>query len=180
MAGGVLPVMKHIPGHGRATADSHLDAAGRDGDARGAGGHRFRAVPRARDLPAAMTAHVVFTAIDRGSAGQHVAARDQEVIRGDIGFDGLLMSDDLGMKALSGSIARRAPSAVIAAGSDVVLQCNGGLAESEAVAAVVPALAGRALGPLRARPVPYCGKPAAVRGGRGGGALAEVLAAAGA
>ena len=95
-------------------------------------------------LPAAMTAHVVFTAID-GDAPASISRRvTEEVIRGSIGFDGLLMSDDLAMKALGGSVAERA-AAVIAAGSDVVLACNGGLEETEAVAAVAPALAGRAL-----------------------------------
>ena len=89
-----------------------------------------------------MTAHVVFEAIDRGRCRPASRPRvTAEVIRGAIGFDGLLMSDDLGMKALSGSIAERA-AAVIAAGSDVALLCSGDLAETEAVAAVVPALEG--------------------------------------
>ena len=97
------------------------------------------------DLPAAMTAHVVFEAIDAAQPASVSARVTADIIRGAIGFDGLLMSDDLGMKALSGSIAERA-EAVIAAGSDVALLCSGDLAETEAVAAVVPALEGRALG----------------------------------
>ena len=91
-----------------------------------------------------MTAHVVFTAYDADAPASISRRVTEDVIRGSIGFDGLLMSDDLGMKALAGSVAERA-AAVIAAGSDVVLACNGGLAETEAVAAVVPPLAGRAL-----------------------------------
>jgi beta-N-acetylhexosaminidase len=95
-------------------------------------------------LPAAMTAHVVFTAWDADAPASISQRVTEEVIRGSIGFDGLLMSDDLAMKALGGSVAERA-AAVIAAGSDVVLACNGGLAETEAVAAVAPKLAGPAL-----------------------------------
>jgi beta-N-acetylhexosaminidase len=95
-------------------------------------------------MPAAMTAHVVFEACDRHLPASVSARVTGDVIRGHIGFDGLLMSDDLGMKALSGSIGERA-RAVIAAGSDVALLCSGEPAETEAVAAEVPALQGRAL-----------------------------------
>lgn len=144
MAGGVLPVMKHIPGHGRAMADSHFDlpvvSATRE-ELEATDFVPFRLLSR---LPAAMTAHVVFSAWDADSPASISRRVTEEVIRGSIGFDGLLMSDDLGMKALAGSVAERA-AAVIAAGSDVVLACNGGLEETEAVAAVAPPLAGRAL-----------------------------------
>ncbi len=97
----------------------------------------FAAFRRLAHLPAAMTAHVVFAAIDPELPASISARVTAEIIRGAIGFDGLLMSDDLGMKALTGSIAERA-QAVIAAGSDVALVCSGDLAETEAVAAVVP------------------------------------------
>jgi beta-N-acetylhexosaminidase len=139
MAGGVLPVIKHIPGHGRATKDSHLDlpvvaAARADLDSAD-----FAAFRRLAHLPAAMTAHVVFEAIDPSLPASVSPRVTREIIRGAIGFDGLLMSDDLGMKALTGSIGERA-QAVIAAGSDLALVCSGDLADSEAVAAVAPKL----------------------------------------
>jgi beta-N-acetylhexosaminidase len=144
MAGGVLPVMKHLPGHGRATADSHFDlplvAATRE-ELEASDFVPFRKLAH---LPAAMTAHVVLSAFDANAPASISRRVTDEVIRGSIGFDGLLMSDDLGMQALSGSVAARA-AAVLAAGSDLVLACNGGLAESEAVAAVAPALQGRSL-----------------------------------
>ena len=141
--GGVVPVMKHVPGHGRAAADSHLelpvvDAARSDLEA-----SDFAPFHALRDLPAAMTAHVVYSALDRDAPASTSPIVINDVIRGKIGFDGLLMSDDLGMKALSGSFVDRA-AAVIAAGSDVALHCSGDLAEMEAVAAACPALAGPA------------------------------------
>jgi beta-N-acetylhexosaminidase len=144
MTGGVLPVIKHIPGHGRATKDSHHDlpvvtAARKDLDDTDFA--PFRALA---GLPAAMTAHVVFASIDAdrpASTSQRVTA---EIIRGAIGFDGLLMSDDLGMKALHGDVSERA-LAVLNAGSDVALLCSGDLAETERVAAVAPPLQGASL-----------------------------------
>ncbi|HEU0061147.1 MAG TPA: beta-N-acetylhexosaminidase [Hyphomicrobiaceae bacterium] len=142
LAGGVLPVIKHIPGHGRATKDSHLElptVAASRADLEAADFVPFRALA---DLPAAMTAHVVFPAVDPAAPASISARLTREVIRGSIGFDGLLMSDDLGMAALSGSMPQRA-QAVLRAGSDVALLCNGDFAEMEAVAAIVPPLAGR-------------------------------------
>jgi len=144
MAGGVLPVIKHVPGHGRATIDSHhalpLVSATR-AELEATDFVPFRALA---GLPAAMTAHVVFTAYDANAPASTSQRVTQQAIRGAIGFDGLLMSDDIGMKALSGSVAERA-RAVLAAGSDLVLACSGDLAETESVAAVVPRLAGVAL-----------------------------------
>jgi beta-N-acetylhexosaminidase len=144
MAGGVLPVMKHMPGHGRAAADSHFAlpvvTATRD-ELEASDFLPFRALA---GLPAAMTAHVVFTAFDAQAPASISRRVTQEAIRGAIGFDGLLMSDDLAMKALSGSVAERA-AGVLKAGSDVVLACNGGLPESASVAGVAPALHGAAL-----------------------------------
>jgi beta-N-acetylhexosaminidase len=144
MAGGVLPIIKHIPGHGRATADSHFDLPVVTATREQLEVTDFVPFRKLAGLPAAMTAHVVFTAYDAQAPASISPRVTKEVIRGSIGFDGLLMSDDLGMKALAGSVGERA-AAVLAAGSDVVLACNGGLEETESVAAVAPSLAGRAL-----------------------------------
>jgi beta-N-acetylhexosaminidase len=144
MAGGVLPVMKHIPGHGRAAADSHFHLPVVTATRAELAATDFAPFRELRDLPAAMTAHVVFTAYDAQAPASTSKCVTDEAIRGAIGFDGLLMNDDLAMKALSGTIAERA-RAVLAAGSDVVLACNGGLAESEAVASVAPMLEGASL-----------------------------------
>jgi beta-N-acetylhexosaminidase len=144
MAGGVLPVIKHIPGHGRATADSHLELPVVGEPHAVLSETDFAPFKALADMPAAMTAHVVFTAID-GQAPASTSRRvTQDIIRGEIGFDGLLMSDDLSMKALTGTFAERT-RAVLAAGSDLALHCNGVLAEMEQVAAATPALAGEAL-----------------------------------
>jgi beta-N-acetylhexosaminidase len=143
LAGGVLPVIKHIPGHGRATKDSHHElpsvAVGR-AELEASDFLPFRALA---DLPAAMTAHVVFAAIDAAAPASISERVTREVIRGSIGFDGLLLSDDLGMAALSGSLPERA-QAVLRAGSDLALLCGGDFSEMQAVAAVMPALGGRA------------------------------------
>jgi beta-N-acetylhexosaminidase len=92
----------------------------------------------------AMTAHVVFSAIDPAQPATTSATMIEQVIRGVIGFQGLLMSDDVSMNALAGSIAERT-QAIFAAGCDVVLHCNGKLDEMHEVAAETPLLAGRAL-----------------------------------
>ena len=144
LAGGVLPVVKHVPGHGRAGADSHLDlpvVATAAADLERTDFAPFRALA---DLPAAMTAHVVFSDIDADAPASVSRVVTQTVIRGAIGFDGLLMSDDLSMRALAGSLRSRA-EAVISAGSDLALHCNGNLAEMREVVEGVPALAGQAL-----------------------------------
>ena len=143
MAGGVLPVMKHIPGHGRATTDSHFDLPVVSAPREALEAVDFMPFRKLAALPAAMSAHVVFSAWDADAPASISKRVTADVIRGSIGFDGLLMSDDLAMKALSGSIAGKA-AAVLAAGCDVVLACNGGLEETEAVASVAPKLAGRA------------------------------------
>jgi beta-N-acetylhexosaminidase len=144
LAGGVLPVIKHIPGHGRAMADSHFDLPVVRATQEELEASDFVPFRRLAKLPAAMTAHVVFTAYDADAPASISRRVTEDVVRGSIGFDGLLMSDDLAMKALAGGVAARA-AAVFAAGSDVVLACNGGLQETESVAAVAPPLAGRAL-----------------------------------
>ena len=144
LAGGVLPVLKHVPGHGRATADSHLKLPVVDVARATLSASDFAAFRPLNDLPLGMTAHVVFSAIDPASPATTSATMVSEVIRGEIGFRGLLMSDDVSMGALSGSIAERS-SAAIAAGCDVVLHCNGKLDEMRDVASAAPLLAGRAL-----------------------------------
>lgn len=144
IAGGVLPVIKHIPGHGRATLDSHFGLPVVNTPRAELTVTDFAPFANLANLPAAMTAHVVFSAIDPAAPASVSPIVTNEIIRGAIGFDGLLMSDDLGMHALSGTIDARA-RAVLAAGSDLALVCSGTLADTEAVAAVVPKLAGRSV-----------------------------------
>lgn len=147
IAGGVLPVIKHVPGHGRATKDSHLDLPVVDTPHAQLAVTDFAPFAALARMPAAMTAHVVFTALDPLHPASTSKTVITEVVRGSIGFDGLLMSDDLGMKALAGSMAERA-KAVLDAGSDVALLCSGNLEDTKAVAEVTPALAGHALNRL--------------------------------
>jgi len=134
-AAGVVGVIKHIPGHGRAKADSHVELPVVHADA----------VELERDIapfaalhgaPMAMTAHVVYTAWDSARCATLSPTIISEIIRGRIGFEGLLMSDDLGMEALSGSFAERA-AGVLAAGCDIVLHCSGVMEEMVAIAEAV-------------------------------------------
>jgi beta-N-acetylhexosaminidase len=141
--GGVLPVLKHIPGHGRANADSHLKLPVVHADRATLEATDFAAFRPLKRLPLGMTAHVVFTAIDPVQPATTSATMIGEVIRSFIGFDGVLMGDDISMGALSGSIAERA-RASLAAGCDLVLHCNGKMDEMRAVAAEAPELAGDA------------------------------------
>lgn len=143
IAGGVLPVIKHIPGHGRATADSHLDLPVVDASYEELDGRDFAPFRVLSDMPMAMTAHVVYTAVDRKRPATTSKKAIREVIRGAIGFDGLIMSDDLSMKALGGEFAERA-RASLAAGCDVVLHCNGDMHEMREVVAGTKALSGQA------------------------------------
>jgi beta-N-acetylhexosaminidase len=142
--GGVLPVLKHIPGHGRATADTHFLLPIVDTPEAELDVTDFAAFRPLADLPMAMTAHVVFSAIDAVHPATTSATMIARVIRGSIGFQGLLMSDDVSMNALAGSIADRT-RAIVAAGCDMVLHCNGKLDEMRAVAAETPELSGQAL-----------------------------------
>src|SRR5882757_8681474 len=142
--GGVLPVLKHIPGHGRATADSHFGLPTVDTGREELERTDFAAFQPLADLPMAMTAHVVFSAIDPAQPATTSATMIEQVIRGVIGFQGLLMSDDVSMNALAGSIAERT-RAIVDAGCDMVLHCNGKLDEMREVAAETPKLSGRAL-----------------------------------
>ncbi len=141
LTGGVLPVLKHMPGHGRATADSHHRLPVVDTDQATLEKTDFAAFRSLADLPLGMTAHVVFSAIDPDAPATTSVTMVQQVIRGFIGFQGLLMSDDISMNALSGGIGERSRAA-FAAGCDVVLHCNGKLDEMSAVAAEAPMLAG--------------------------------------
>jgi beta-N-acetylhexosaminidase len=128
MAGGVLPVMKHIPGHGRAGADSHLELPRVSASADDLSATDFVTFRSLAHCPLAMTAHVVYDAIDAQRPATTSPKLIRDVIRGEIGFDGLLMSDDLSMQALTGSLDHRAKASLFA-GCDVVLHCNGNLAE---------------------------------------------------
>jgi beta-N-acetylhexosaminidase len=141
--GGVLPVLKHIPGHGRATADSHQKLPVVTADRATLDGTDFAAFRPLSGLPLGMTAHVVFTAFDPVAPATTSAIIVREVIRDSIGFRGLLMSDDISMGALSGSLGERT-AAALTAGCDMVLHCNGEMPEMLAVAAAAPVLAGQA------------------------------------
>jgi beta-N-acetylhexosaminidase len=142
--GGILPILKHIPGHGRATADTHFKLPVVDTSESELNRTDFAAFQPLSDLPMAMTAHVVFSAVDAIHPATTSAKMVQQVIRGFIGFQGLLMSDDVSMNALAGSIAERT-RAVFAAGCDVVLHCNGRMDEMRQVAGETPELTGLAL-----------------------------------
>jgi beta-N-acetylhexosaminidase len=141
LAGGVLPVIKHMPGHGRAGVDSHLHlpvVTATRADLESVDFPPFRALA---DLPMGMTAHVVFTSLDPDHPATASRIVIQTVIRELIGFSGLLLSDDLSMEALKGTLGERARAAVDA-GCDIILHCNGKLDEAQAVAAMARPLEG--------------------------------------
>jgi beta-N-acetylhexosaminidase len=144
-AGGVLPVIKHMPGHGRARADSHaelprVDAAPSELDARDFVPFRLCAAK----TPLGMTAHVVFSEIDDAAPATLSLTVVDNIIRGRIAFDGALMTDDISMGALSGDLRGRAQAA-LRAGCDLVLHCNGELEEMTEIASAAPELAGESL-----------------------------------
>jgi beta-N-acetylhexosaminidase len=143
MAGGVLPVVKHMPGHGRAACDSHHDLPIVDASLDSLAAQDFRPFRALADMPMAMSAHVVFTAIDPERPATQSREVIRTVIRGAIGFDGLLMTDDLSMHALTGTFRDRTQAA-FDAGIDVGLHCNGVMDEMRAVAEAAPLLSGRA------------------------------------
>lgn len=134
--GGLLPVIKHMPGHGRALVDSHGALPVVEADRATLAASDFVPFQALRDAPWGMTGHIVYAAIDRGRPATLSPIVIGEVIRGEIGFDGVLVTDDLSMKALSGDFTERARAA-LAAGCDLVLHCNGVMTEMEAVAAGV-------------------------------------------
>ncbi len=132
VAGGVLPVVKHVPGHGRGTVDSHLGLPATDASPEDLKAQDFAPFAALADLPLGMTAHMVYSAYD----GEHAATVSQRMIgliRHEIGFDGLLMTDDLSMEALGGTMTDRTRAA-LAAGCDLILHCNGDLAEMREIA----------------------------------------------
>jgi beta-N-acetylhexosaminidase len=144
MDGGVLPVIKHIPGHGRAMADSHMNLpvveTPRD-ELERTDFTPFRALARA---PLGMTAHVVYTSIDPTAPATTSKTVIDEVVRGYIGFDGLLMTDDITMKALKGTLTERVKNS-IAAGCDMILHCMRNMDEMREIAEATPMLSGKAL-----------------------------------
>jgi beta-N-acetylhexosaminidase len=164
--GGVLPILKHIPGHGRATADTHFRLPVVDTPKIELEATDFAAFRPLADLPMAMTAHVVFSAFDPAHPATTSATMIEQVIRGLIGFQGLLMSDDVSMNALAGSVAERT-RAIFAAGCDMVLHCNGKLDEMRPVARETPELSGKAFArakrALAARKAPLAFDRAAAR-----------------
>lgn len=147
LEGGVLPVLKHIPGHGRARVDSHYAcpavAIGHDELSR-TDFAPFRALAA---MPWAMTAHIIYRAIDPSAPATLSPRVIAEIIRGEIGFAGVLVSDDLSMRALGGSLAERAQRA-LAAGCDLALHCNGDLAEMEEIIAAIGPLSDAAVARL--------------------------------
>ena len=146
--GGVLPVIKHIPGHGRARADSHLELPVVEAKRAELEAIDFPPFAAMADAPMAMTAHVVYTALDKTAPATLSSKVIGKVIRKQIGFRGLLMTDDLSMKALSGSYAEKTTRA-LEAGCDVVLHCNGEMDQMEEVAAAAGHLRAKSL--VRAR-----------------------------
>ncbi|MCV3243507.1 beta-N-acetylhexosaminidase [Mesorhizobium sp. ZC-5] len=144
MDGGMLPVMKHIPGHGRAFSDTHFELPVVDAPLAELRSHDFAPFKALNHLPAAMTAHVVYSAIDPDNPATTSGKVVQEIIRGEIGFDGLLMSDDTSMKALSGDFPEKA-AGILAAGVDLVLHCNGVMEEMAGIASRTGVLAGKSL-----------------------------------
>ena len=161
LKGGVLPVMKHMPGHGRATVDSHLALPLVTASRTELAASDFAPFKALNDLPIGMTGHIVFSDIDPTGPATASARVIEEVIRGEIGFDGLLLSDDLSMQALSRDFAERT-RAGLDAGCDIVLHCNGVMAEARAVADAARPLSGaaserafRALSRVKTGPEPF-------------------------
>lgn len=141
--GGVLPVVKHVPGHGRGLSDSHHELPRVDAKIAELQRTDFAPFRMLNDMPLAMTAHVLYTAIDPDRAATLSRAVIQEVIRGFIGFNGVLMSDDLSMKALDGGLGHKTEQCFVA-GCDIALHCNGDLGEMREIASIAPRLDGEA------------------------------------
>jgi beta-N-acetylhexosaminidase len=149
MDGGVLPVMKHIPGHGRSEVDSHHNLPVVNAKRAELEQIDFPPFAAFADAPMAMTAHVIYTAIDKNAPATLSRKVIKSVIRESIGFRGLLITDDLSMKALSGTFAEKCQTA-LAAGCDMLLHCNGVLSEMREVADAAGELKGKALRRARA------------------------------
>lgn len=140
LAGGVIPVVKHMPGHGRARADSHVELPVVEASRDELEASDFAPFQALADLPWAMTAHVLYRALSGNQPATTSESVVRDIIRGHIGFQGLLITDDLSMGALDGSHAERAQAAM-SAGCDVLLHCNGDMAQMQELAGVVPRLA---------------------------------------
>ena len=160
LAGGVLPVIKHLPGHGRAMADSHLELPVVDADPATLAETDFAPFDALNDAPFAMTAHIVYSAIDKINCATQSVEIIGNIIRSQMRFDGFLMSDDVDMKALTGTPGHKAWTA-INAGCDGVLQCSGDKAVMDEVAEALPEISpaarnrlGRALS-RRTEPAPF-------------------------
>jgi beta-N-acetylhexosaminidase len=143
LAGGVAPVIKHMPGHGRARVDSHHELPAVTAT-RSELKRDFAPFAALNGLPMAISAHVLYSAIDPHRPATASPIIVGEIMRGELGFEGLIMSDDVSMKALDGPYDKRA-AAIFAAGLDIVLHCNGDLEEAHAVASAAPGLSGLAL-----------------------------------
>lgn len=139
LEGGVMPIIKHIPGHGRAFADSHAELPVVNDRREALEASDFAAFRAVADIPWAMTAHVLYTAIDPDRPATTSRRVIADVIRGYIGFKGVLISDDLSMKALEGGLPERA-RAVLDAGCDLVLHCSGNLEQMQAIVKDLPAM----------------------------------------
>ncbi len=144
IAGGVLPVIKHVPGHGRARADSHKRLPVVDATRAELAARDFAPFRALADMPMAMTAHVVYRALDRARPATTSPVVIADIVRGAIGFQGLLISDDLSMNALKGGLGERT-TAALAAGCDVALHCNGDAGEIASVVDAAHPLAGQSL-----------------------------------
>ncbi|WP_417673997.1 beta-N-acetylhexosaminidase [Roseibium sp.] len=142
MAGGVLPVVKHLPGHGRALVDSHLELPRISASRQELSQADFLPFKALADMPLAMTAHLLYTEIEPEHPATQSRTIIRDIIRDEIGFEGCLMSDDISMKALGGDMRERAALS-FAAGCDLVLHCNGDMAEMKAVAKAAPVLQGK-------------------------------------
>lgn len=143
MQAGVLPVVKHLPGHGRALVDSHKSLPRVDTPIQELAATDFVPFQNLSDCPLGMTAHIVYEAIDQDFPATLSSKIIEDVIRGMIGFKGLLMTDDLSMQALAGTMEDRAKGA-LAAGCDLILHCNGEMREMQQIANILP-LAGESL-----------------------------------
>jgi len=143
LRGGVLPILKHMPGHGRALVDSHLDLPTIDADPKDMENNDFATFKALSDLKMGMTAHLVYRTLDPDRPATQSPIM-MDVIRNHIGFDGLLMTDDISMQALDGSLTDRA-SASIKAGCDLVLHCNGDLPEMREIVEAAGEMQGKSV-----------------------------------
>jgi len=152
LSAGVTPIIKHLPGHGRSQVDSHLSLPVVDAPLAELEATDFRPFRALADMPLGMTGHLLIPAIDAERPATISSRVIAEVIRGFIGFQGVLISDDLSMEALSGTVQSRA-AAAIAAGCDLALHCNGKMEEMAAIAEALPAISPTAAAKLaKARP----------------------------